>query len=241
MNRLLFEPEEKQGSQVILRDHRLVHLQKVLKVSVGSVLKTGEIDGPLSTGKVVELSAEQVTLTIEEGPLPSRPSRDLILAVPRPKVLNRLLPQIAALGVDRLVLCNASKVEKNYFDTHVLEEAHLRKQLVEGLVQCGDTRLPEVRVRTQLRHFLEDELSDLIRDADAWLLDPSGDQSLASSALTRTRSVLAIGPEGGWLPSEQEAFLQAGFQLRGLGSRVLRSDTAVIAALSQVSALQEDL
>lgn len=182
----------------------------------------------------------EVTLMLQDGETPARPPRDLILALPRPKVLNRLLPQIAALGVDRLILCNASRVEKFYFDTHVLEERHLRKQLVEGLVQCGDTQLPEVWVRPQLRHFLEDELKGLLVDAEAWMLHPGASPRLGEVSEPPARCVLAIGPEGGWLPSELEAFEAAGFGLRGLTRRVLRSDTAVIAALSQVASLQEE-
>ncbi len=89
------------------------------------------------------------------------PAVDVLLALPRPKVLRRLWAQLAALGVGRIMLTNASRVERNYFDTHVLEAATYRPLLIEGLQQARDTRLPVVSVHRRFRILIEADLSAL--------------------------------------------------------------------------------
>jgi len=234
MNRILYEPEERAGDRVVLTGERAAHVGRVLKSEPGDALKTGQIEGPVSEASVVQVSEGRVELEVRDGETPPRPPRDLILALPRPKVLNRLLPQIAALGVDRLILINASRVERYYFDSHVLEPRRLRAGLVEGLTQCGDTRLPEVRVVKRLRHFLEDDLEVLCGDADRWVLHPGSNISIQEAPWSRGRRVLAIGPEGGWRESELAGFEERGFIRVSMMDRILRSDTATIAALSCV-------
>src|SRR5688500_19330680 len=93
----------------------------------------------------------------EAAPAP-RPPVDLLLALPRPKVMRRLWAQLAALGVGRILLTNAARVERNYFDTHVLTSDCYRPLLVEGLQQARDTRLPVVSIHRQLKILVEDHL-----------------------------------------------------------------------------------
>lgn len=231
VNRILFEPVERVGNRVSLRGPRADHIRRVLRAAPGDTVKLGEINGPRATGRVVELSGGTVTLDVEDGEMPARPRVDLLLALPRPKVLRRLLPQISALGVGRLFLCNAARVERAYFDTHVLASGPLRAALLEGLTQAGDTLLPDVRIVRRLKVFLEDAL-DASTDAGrrVWLHPGAGPllHSLGSGA---GRALLAVGPEGGWVPYERELFLSRGFLPASLSPRVLRSDTATILAL----------
>ncbi len=235
MNRILFEAGELQDEMVVLTDHRAEHIRRVLRAKVGDELRTGEIDGPLSSAKVQELKEERVVLHITEGAIPGRPDVDLILALPRPKVLNRLLPQIATLGVDRLFLCNASRVERYYFDCHVLEPETLRTRLIEGLTQAGDTRLPKVKVIKQLRHFMEDDCSSLFKGSRKWLLHPGTGRLLHAVSTQPGRHVLAIGPEGGWVEGERNGFHELDFEPVQLGTRILRSDTAAIVSLGMLT------
>lgn len=235
MNRILYESDERKNGRVYLRDGRAEHIRKVLKAEPGDVLRMGEIDGPLAEGRVVNLDENGVELGITPGECPQRPCLDLLLALPRPKVLKRLLPQISALGVDRLFLTNAARVERYYFDSHVLDPLFLNKALVEGLVQSGDTCLPKVKVLRKLREFFEVDWTD----TGCWLLHPGVDQSLLTAPVSRPRQLLAIGPEGGWQAAEVEGFLAAGFEAVHLGKHILRSDTACICALGMAAAKGE--
>ena len=105
--------------------------------------------------------------------MPPRPNVDLLLAVPRPKVMRRLWAQIAALGVGQIILTNAEKVERNYFDTHILAPETYRPLLIEGLQQARDTRLPAVSIHRQFKILIEDQLDDLFASGLRVVADPS--------------------------------------------------------------------
>ena len=93
----------------------------------------------------------------------SRPRVDVLLALPRPLQLQRMLPMIASLGVGTLILSNAAKVEADYFGSHLLRDPQrLRGALVEGLAQSGDVHVPDVIVARRLKVFLEDCLDYIL-------------------------------------------------------------------------------
>jgi RsmE family RNA methyltransferase len=169
----------------------------------------------------------------EDDP-PERPAVDLLLALPRPKVMRRLWAQLAALGVGRIILTNAERVERNYFDTHVLGVDCYRPLLIEGLQQARDTRLPAVSVHRRLKVLVEDELDHLVGDAARVVADPGARASIGTVAPRQTggRLLLAIGPEGGWSRFETALLASHGFRATGMGPRTLRTDTACVALLA---------
>lgn len=241
MNRILCDASEvDHAGNAVLKDHRAEHITRVLQAVPGQILRAGILDGPTGTATVVAVEKGMVRIKVElEGTVSCRPSVDLLLALPRPLILKRLLPQLSALGIDRLFLTNASKVERFYFDSHVLKPDLCRVQLVEGLQQSGHTRLPRVSVHRRIKLLLEDEL-DESSDADVrCLLHPGATDRLAD-ALRQSdarRILLAIGPEGGWSDYEIELLQTYRFQALRIGSRILRSDTACISAVALASEL----
>jgi 16S rRNA U1498 N3-methylase RsmE len=123
MNRILFEPEEIQADgTVVLRDGRAEHIRHVLGAVAGQLFRTGVINGLAGTSRVRDVSEEGVRLLPEHAEHAPEPWADLLLAAPRPKVLKRLWPQLAALGIGRIVVLNAFKVEKCYFSSQWLED-----------------------------------------------------------------------------------------------------------------------
>jgi RsmE family RNA methyltransferase len=224
---------------VTLSDARAVHLLNVLRVAPGREIRIGLLDGPLGVGTVASTGDGRVTLRcVFEQAAPPRPNVDLLLAVPRPKVMRRLWAQLAALGVGRIILTNAERVERPYFDTHVLDEATYRPLLVEGLQQAGDTRLPLVSIHRQFKVLVEDDLDALSAPGLRLVADPGGTSSAgtAVAADDHQRCLLAIGPEGGWNAYELTLLQAHGFRLVGLGPRTLRVDTACTALLAIVHA-----
>src|SRR6187401_238715 len=141
VNLIIIEPAELSGDRVHLSDGRARHLQQVLHVAAGSTVRIGLLDGALGVGTVEQLDGPAVELRCIFDRPPEVPHIDLLLAVPRPKVLRRLWPQLAALGVRRILLTNAERVERHYFDTHVLSPESYRPLLIEGLQQARDTHL----------------------------------------------------------------------------------------------------
>jgi len=231
MNLLLLSPDELlPDGTARVRGRRARHVADVLRAGPGDTLRVGLLGGKLGTGQLLALDADGAHLQLQlTEPPPPRAGVDLILAMPRPKALRRVLAVVASLGVDRLVLLNAARVEKSYFDSKVLAEARIRKHLLEGLEQAQDTVLPEVQVEERFRPFVEDTLEELIGPSHRRLLHPGPDDGLRPPG--GERLVLAIGPEGGWVPFERELLAVHGFTPLGLGTRTLRTETVVPFAL----------
>ncbi len=235
MNLLLLAPDEvRDDGTALLTGRRHEHARAVLRVQAGETLRVGVRGGLCGIGEVVAEGPEglRIRLTLDREP-PPRSGISLVLAIPRPKALKRVIPAVASLGVERIVLINAARVEKSYFDATVLAPAVLDGLIDLGLEQARDTRPPAIEVRDRFRPFVEDEL-------DAWAgasvrLTP---HPSAHAPLPRVEPdrpvVLAIGPDGGWVPFEVALLERCGFVPVSLGPRVLRSEVAVSYIIGRV-------
>jgi len=237
---LLTEDDRLDTRRYRVEGDRARHLREVLRVDEGTVVRAGLLEGAMGEARVVGLGPEFVEVTAElGGEAPARAAVDLVLAIPRPKMLRRLLPQIAALGVDRLVLLRTWRVEKPYLTASILRPEHYRPLLREGLAQARTTREPRVTVEPLFRPFVEDRATDLFAGSRCLIGHPPAPAPLANVRVEPTERVaLAIGPEGGFLPFEVGLFEAAGFAGVTLGARTLRTDTATLAFLAQVALLR---
>lgn len=241
MNVILFEPGDvSEAGDLRASGGRAAHIRDVLRAVPGQDIRVGIIDGPFGTGTVQSAPGDDVELrcTFDAHP-PPRPRVDLLLALPRPKVMRRLWAQLAALGVGQIILTNAERVERNYFDTTVLTPEVYRPLLIEGLQQARDTWLPRVSIHRQFKILVEDHLDGLFDAGRRLVADPSAAMSAGEAARQagHGRILLAIGPEGGWNQFELSLLAAHGFDKIGLGPRTLRSDTACIALLAIVTSL----
>lgn len=243
MNVVLLEPHELDGDLAVVDGPRAAHIRDVLGATAGSSLRVGVVDGPLGTAEVLAHEpapggGARVRLRMAlDAATPPPPRIDVVLALPRPKVLARLYSPLAQLGVRRLMLTGAYKVERAYFDTHVLTPETWRPLLLEGLSQSRDTRLPRVTVHRSPTWLVREELPALVPEPALRLVaDPAAALGVRAAVARRVpeheRVVLAIGPEGGWAPREERLFDAHGFLRVGLGPRTLRSDVAAIALLA---------
>ncbi len=252
MNLILLEPHEVGGTGAVsLSGARAAHLLRVLKVTPGQTVRVGVLDGPHGTGTVTSTAPSTAGGTVElhcafDSAAPPRPRVDLLLALPRPKVLRRLWAQLAALGVGQIILTNAARVERNYFDTHVLAPECYRPLLIEGLQQARDTWLPRVSIHRQFKVLIEDALDGLFGDGLRLVADAAATCQVSAAvrqgrgagaepgAERDARALIAIGPEGGWNDFELALLEAHGFQAVGMGARTLRTDTACIALTALV-------
>ncbi len=238
MNLILLEPDEISlhfGATV--SGSRAEHLIRVLKVAPGDEVRIGILDDRRGVGKVISISDGSVELHCAfEKTVPPIPPVDLLLALPRPKVLRRLWAQLAGIGVGRILLTNAARVERNYFDTHVLSPDCYRPLLVEGLQQARDTRVPQVTIHRQLKILVEDHLDTMLDGAARLLAVPSATARVHDVVYegASDRVLMAVGPEGGWNEFEAALLMNHGFQPVLMGPRTLRTDTACIALLALV-------
>lgn len=241
MNRILLAPDElHEDGLAVLQDRRAKHIRRVLGCRPGDTLRVGLLDGPRGTATVLAVGEDGVQLRcrFDQPPLPPV-GISLLLALPRPKVMHRLWAPLASLGVERIVLTNAEKVERNYFDTHWINPSAYEPLLIEGLEQSGDTRLPLVRVCRRFKPFIEDESAALFGEATRLVFHPHEAVPLSAQAVPPVLPVvIAIGPEGGWSDYEIDLLRRHGFCCVSFGTRTLRTDTAVQAILGSVMLLR---
>lgn len=236
MNLILLFKADFAGSKkrVRLSGRRHQHIREILKSSAGDELCVGLIDGKLGRGKILSINDKTVEMEVSLKSNPPEPVPvTLVLAMPRPIVLNRILAHVTALGIKKIFLIHSKRVEKSYWKSPVLEKENINGQLVLGLEQAKDTVLPEVCMRTKFKPFVEDELPRLIKGTRAFLADPEAKESAPSAKAGPV--TLVIGPEGGFIPYEIELLKKAGCRPVHFGRRILRVETAVIAAVARLA------
>ncbi len=224
-------------NQVILNGHRAHHIIKVIKAKTGDKLKVGIVNGLLGEALVTNISASKVELEIElKNTAPPALPVILLLALPRPKVLKRVLSSAITMGVKEIYLCNSWRVEKSYWQTPLLTPEKLTEISLTALEQAVDTVLPKINLKPRFRPFAEDEVPGLARNRDAQLLHPHPETPSTTKTITASAensALIAIGPEGGFIPFEVEMLMAAGLRTKSLGPRILRVEQAVPCALAQ--------
>lgn len=234
MNLLLLEDGDFiAADRVLLQGRRLKHLQEVHRAEVGDSLRVGRLGGLMGQGQLLRLDSDAAELQISlEQSAPAKLPLTLLLALPRPKMLKRVLQTVASMGVPRLILLNSYRVEKSFWQTPFLQPEAIREQLILGLEQARDTVLPEVIIEKRFKPFVEDQLPQLAAGS-LGLVGHPGDYPACPRAVTQPVT-LAIGPEGGWIPYEVDLLSKAGLQPVQLGARILRVETAVTALLARL-------
>lgn len=243
MNRILFEPCEVRDGLATFSDVRAEHILGVLHGEVGQTLKTGIIDGPIGTSVIERIDGKAVTVRCAHDTPSLPPWIDLILAPPRPRSMKRLLPQLASLGVRRIFLVGAEKVEKAFWGAQLLKEEIYRPLLVDGLQQAGTTQLPTIHVSRNFAHFMKRNFDSTFEGQNPRIVAHPYAAGTRSQALRPVFvrgqiPVLAVGPEGGWTDAELALLAEKGFDRMSLGPRILRTDTALIALLGILMSLQ---
>lgn len=234
MNLLLLEEGDfVAADRVRLSGRRLSHLNEVHRAENGDTLRVGRLGGQMGRGQLLQLDATSAELQVAfDQPPPAKLPITLLLALPRPKMLKRVLQSVSAMGVPRLILLNSYRVEKSFWQTPFLEPAAIREQLILGLEQARDTLLPEVIIEKRFKPFVEDRLPQLAAGT-LGLTGHPGDYPACPRAVEQPVT-LAIGPEGGWIPYEVDKLTEAGLQPVQLGERILRVETAVAALLARL-------
>jgi RsmE family RNA methyltransferase len=235
LNLLLLDADEVDAAGVAtVAGRRADHVREVLRARPGDRLVAGVAGGRMGTAHVLQVGPPlRVEVSLDRDPPPRAPI-DLLLALPRPKILRRTLQAAAGMGVRRVVLAGSWHVEKSYWASPLLAEEAIAEQLRLGLEQARDTIAPEVLVRRFFKPFVEDELDAAFAGAARLLADPAATSSLAALAPAAPRAVVAIGPERGWTRYEAEALAARGFTPFTMGERPLRVDVALPFAAGQV-------
>lgn len=236
MNLLLVEPGEVSADGTFrIADRRADHLRKVIGAVVGETVRAGVIGGGIGTAEVLADDEAAVTLrlAITGSPPPPMPI-ELVLAIPRPKVLTRVIETAAAFGVLRIDLTNAWRVDKSYLSSPRLAPEALAFAVRFGAEQGATTHLPPIAIHERLMGLMDGRWPG---GTATKLLAHPGAPPIENATLTWPLT-LAIGPEGGWIQRELDTFIERGFTPVSIGAPILRVEAALAAVLGQLLVLQ---
>ncbi|MBF0385373.1 MAG: 16S rRNA (uracil(1498)-N(3))-methyltransferase [Candidatus Omnitrophica bacterium] len=235
MNLILIFPDDFiKPKTVRLRGRRFLHIKDVLKAQQGKELTVGIINGKIGFGVVANLANDSVDLEVNfKYDPPKESSINLILALPRPIVLRRIISSVTSLGVKDIYLINSWRVEKSYWNSPALSKESLKEQMILGLEQAKDTILPKLHTERLFKPFVKSKLPNIIKDGKGYLAHP---KAAALGAVSKEGiKTLAIGPEGGFIDKEIESFVSAGFIPFNAGERILRVETAMPYILGMIA------
>lgn len=226
MNIVLLDPRQTESEiWSITSSRQLEHLHKHLEIKLGDTLKVGIREGQRYLTEVVEVTEQAVKLKpIQVEPVPAKLPVTLIVAMPRPKVLRRLIMDSVTLGVEKIILLHSYRVDKSYWQTPFLQQ--LDQYVTLGLEQAGDTIAPKIEIYKRFKPFVEDVLPGLITaDCPAYVAHPYADMKMPF-AIDHSCTIV-IGPEGGFIPYEVDLLIKNGCRAVSLGNRIIRTETAI--------------
>ncbi|MBW3551249.1 MAG: 16S rRNA (uracil(1498)-N(3))-methyltransferase [Proteobacteria bacterium] len=230
------------GCDLALPEAAAAHLGRVLRLGVGDACVLFNGDGRDYAARIVAQGKRELRVAIDSATALASESplrMTLLQGIARGEKMDLILQKATELGVAEVrplssqrseVKLDAARAEKRL--------AHWRSVVVSACEQSGRARVPEVLPpRT-----LVAALAELPGGGLRLILDPAGDLTFSTLALAPDAAVqLAVGPEGGWSPLDREQLQAAGFQGLRLGPRILRTETAGLAAIAALQARFGDL
>ena len=226
MNIVLVDERQTQADVwKITSKRQLEHLHTHLEVKIGDTLKVGILQGKRYLTEIVEISENSISIKpLHEETVPEKLAVTLIVAMPRPKVLRRLIMDSVTLGVEKIILLHSYRVDKSYWQTPFLQQ--LDHYIALGLEQAGDTIEPKIEIYKRFKPFVEDILPTLISDeCPAFVAHPYVEDKMPS-AISQGCTIV-IGPEGGFIPYEIDLLIKNGCQAVSLGNRIIRTETVI--------------
>ncbi len=219
--------------RVHIQDHRLKHILEVNRSSVGGELRVGLVNGKIGCGRITRIEESVVEMDVVLDREPPAPLQfTLILSMVRPRVFRRVITQVSAMGIKKIIVINSYRVEKSFWKSPVLEEESLNRYLITGLEQGQDTMVPEVLIRPLFRPFVEDELPDIIKGTTPFVAHPYASGPCPYNIGSPV--TLAVGPEGGFIPYEVKKLIECGFTTVHLGERTLHVESAISGLISRL-------
>ena len=247
-----FSNADATSAQAYISDPKQIdHIHKVLGLQVGDSLKIGQLGGKLGSAIIDDMTPTAIQLREVQLTLapPNKLDLTVVLALPRPKVLRRLIMDMTALGVAHIILINSYRSQKSYWQSPML--GRLDEFVLEGLQQAVDTIAPTITLEKRFKPFVEDKLPRLLTDIDGQAIVAHPYGALSLSAYLQRASIASgsannsglptdslpkivfIGSEGGWIDYEIELLAAQGCQALTIGSRILRTEAAVNVIVGQ--------
>ena len=230
---LLFDQDFYADNKVSITDRRAEHISVIHDAKPATLLQVGLLNGQKGLGEITSINSSRVKMevTLTTAPPPPLPLT-VILALPRPKMLRRIIFTLTTLGVKKIIIINSYRVEKSYWQSPSLDQENLNNFIHLGLEQAKDTLSAAIELQHRFKPFVEDKLPGLARNTLQLIAHPKANE-VCPYNLTKPVT-LAVGPEGGFIDYEIGKFEEAGFTPIQLGPRILTVETAIPVLVSKL-------
>ncbi len=243
MRRFFFHGSVEAGSRVAVRGTEAHHLGRVLRLRPGQEIVMVSGDGKQFTAVIEAFEKDQVQLRVMEEREPAGEPRLSITVAQgflKEKKMDRLVRSLTELGVCRFipVICNRSVARPSggRMEARLQRWQRISRQSVK---QCRRSCSLEIRPAVEFSAALEHALPDQLK---LFFWEEENKKPLEGRLETVPASAfIMVGPEGGFTPGEARLAREAGFTLAGLGPRILRAETATLAAVVLVQYLWGDM
>jgi 16S rRNA (uracil1498-N3)-methyltransferase len=212
-------------------DRRALHILEVLKRQPGDSFDAGLVNGPRGKATIRGITNDHLSLEFRwDGPPPAADPITLIVGLPRPQTARDILRDATTLGVAAIHFVTTEKSDASYGQSSLWTTGEWRRHLIAGAEQAYDTRIPAVTYGQRLQRSLESLPAGTGRIA----LDVYESPHPLGHVTVRPGDpvILAIGGERGWSAADRDVLRAHQFSLHNMGARVLRTESAIIAALS---------
>lgn len=231
-----FEPGTAHELRLPVHDVRTKHILEVLRREPHETFRAGVVNGELGHAEIVRREKAMLRLRFHpESDAPDSYPVTVLLGHPRPIQLQRILRDLAAIGVGNVVVTHTELGERSYFQSNIWVGDGVERSLVEGAAQGGNPRLPVV-VREHTLERAIDRIEMLEpRPSTRVVFDLCENAArLAELSDFTPPVVFAVGSERGWSAGERALLARAGYRSARCGLRVLRTETAAVAAAALV-------
>lgn len=235
VNLILFEPAEL-DTPLPRSDRRAVHILDVLRRKVGDTFDVALIDGPHGKATLRAIEAKTLVLAFAwnrpaSGAVPA-PGIRLLVGLPRPQTARDILRDATTLGATAIDFVRTEKSEPGYAQSTLWRSGEWRRHVLAGAEQAFDPRVPIITHGEALATIV----GTLPPGGTRIALDNYEATERLGELADLTAPTLALGAERGWSATERALLRAHGFRFAQLGARVLRTETACVAALAIVRA-----
>lgn len=230
------------GARVALRGPAAAHVQRVLRLEAGDAVTLFNGDGTDYSARIGAMHRDAVEVEVT-GTAPARAESPLavtlVQGIARAERMDLVMQKATELGVAAIMpVATSRSVVKLDADSRARKSAHWRGIVIAACEQCGRARLPRLGEPMTFESWLaKPAAAGTLR----LLLAPDAEQSLVDAATGASQVELLVGPEGGLADRERTAALGAGYRAGRLGPRILRSETAALAAIAVLQSAGGDL
>lgn len=230
-----------EGAEIVLPEGPAAHLTRVLRLTVGDACIVFDGSGIDHAATLATIGKREVRLRVGPGTPVDRESRlrlVLLQGVARGEKMDLILQKATELGVHAILPVTSQRSEVKLDESRAAKRLeHWRSVVASACEQCGRSVVPTV----DPPRALATALAALPAGGTRLLLDPEGRHALRTLQPSEGGAMLAVGPEGGWSPLDRAQLEAAGFEGLRLGPRILRTETAGLAAIAALQAGFGDL